>query len=54
MLSPEIPRRKAINFFQLTGKALGPVRHFWPGLIPRNLLFLTVVLAHGFRRLTPP
>jgi len=30
---------------------LGPVRYFWPGLIPRNL---TVVLGHGFRRLAPP
>jgi len=33
---------------------LGPVRYFWPGVIPRNLLFLAVVLAHGFRRLAPP
>jgi len=33
---------------------VGPVRFFWPGLIPRNLLFLAVVLAHGFRRLAPP
>src|SRR5581483_4261925 len=32
----------------------GPVRYFWPGLIPRNLLFLAVVLLHGFRRLFPP
>jgi ADP-ribosylglycohydrolase len=31
--------------------ALGAVRYFWPGLVPRNLLFLAVVLAHGFRRL---
>lgn len=23
-------------------------------VIPRNLLFLTVVLFHGFRRLAPP
>lgn len=36
------------------GQPLGPVRYFWPGLIPRNLLFLAVVLAHGFRRLAPP
>ncbi len=35
-------------------RPLGPVRYFWPGLIPRNLLFLAVVLAHGFRRLAPP
>jgi ADP-ribosylglycohydrolase len=33
---------------------LGPVGYFWPGLIPRNLLFLAVVLGHGFRRLAPP
>jgi ADP-ribosyl-[dinitrogen reductase] hydrolase len=32
----------------------GAVPLFWPGLIPRNLLFLTVVLAHGFHRLLPP
>jgi hypothetical protein len=32
----------------------GPLRLFWPGLVPRNLLFLAVVLAHGFRRLLPP
>ena len=33
---------------------LGPVGYFWPGLIPRNLLFVAVVLIHGFRRLAPP
>jgi ADP-ribosyl-[dinitrogen reductase] hydrolase len=37
-----------------TAHALGPVRYFWPGLILRNLLFLIVVLLHGFRRLAPP
>jgi ADP-ribosyl-[dinitrogen reductase] hydrolase len=37
-----------------TGRALGPVRYFWPGLILRNLIFLVVVLIHGFRRLAPP
>jgi ADP-ribosylglycohydrolase len=31
-----------------------PVRYFWPGVFPRNLLFLVVVLLHGFRRLAPP
>lgn len=35
-------------------RSLGPVRYFWPALIPRNLLFLVIVLAHGFRRLAPP
>jgi ADP-ribosylglycohydrolase len=33
---------------------VGPVRYFWPGLIFRNLVFLAVVLLHGFRRLFPP
>jgi ADP-ribosyl-[dinitrogen reductase] hydrolase len=32
---------------------LDPVRYCWPGLLPRNLLFMNVVLAHGFRRLVP-
>jgi ADP-ribosylglycohydrolase len=32
----------------------GPLPLFWPGLLPRNLLFLGVVLAHVFRRLLPP
>jgi hypothetical protein len=31
-----------------------PLPLFWPGLLPRNLLFLSVVLVHGFRRLLPP
>ncbi len=31
-----------------------PVSYFWPGLLPRNLFFLIVVLAHGLRRLAPP
>jgi ADP-ribosyl-[dinitrogen reductase] hydrolase len=35
-------------------EVLGPVRYFWPGIFPRNLLFLCVVLLHGFRRLFPP
>jgi ADP-ribosylglycohydrolase len=34
--------------------ALGRIRYFWPGLAPRNLAFLLIVLAHGFRRLAPP
>jgi len=36
------------------GQPCGPVHYFWPGLIPRNLLFLTTILVHGFRRLLPP
>jgi len=37
-----------------SGQAHGPVRFCWPGLILRNLLFLAVVLFHGFRRMLPP
>jgi len=33
------------------GKSVG---YFWPGVIPRNIFFLVVVLLHGFRRLLPP
>ena len=32
----------------------GAVRYCWPAVLPRNLLFLIVVLVHGFRRLAPP
>ncbi|WP_224369736.1 ADP-ribosylglycohydrolase family protein [Hyalangium versicolor] len=32
----------------------GPLPLFWPGLMPRNLAFLLIVLGHGFRRLLPP
>ena len=32
----------------------GPLPLFWPAIVPRNLLFLAVALAHGFRRLAPP
>jgi hypothetical protein len=31
-----------------------PLPLFWPGLIVRNVIFLAIVLLHGFRRLFPP
>jgi ADP-ribosylglycohydrolase len=34
--------------------AAGPLSLFWPGLLPRNLLFLLVVLLHALRRGLPP
>ncbi|MGN6554239.1 MAG: ADP-ribosylglycohydrolase family protein [Verrucomicrobiota bacterium] len=34
--------------------AAKPVRYFWPGIIPRNLIFFVIILCHGFRRLFPP
>jgi ADP-ribosyl-[dinitrogen reductase] hydrolase len=37
-----------------TGQAGAPVRYFWAAIPLRNLIFLLIVLAHGFRRLLPP
>jgi ADP-ribosyl-[dinitrogen reductase] hydrolase len=37
-----------------SGHPLGEVSYPWPAVLPRNLLFLLVVLFHGFRRLAPP
>lgn len=37
-----------------SGGSLGAVPYCWLGVIPRNFLFLMVVLFHGFRRLAPP
>jgi len=39
---------------ETSGRPCGPVRYFWPGIILRNLFFLSVVLVHGLRRLLPP
>jgi ADP-ribosyl-[dinitrogen reductase] hydrolase len=36
------------------GTTQKPQPLFWPGRIPRNLMFLLIVLLHGFRRLLPP
>jgi ADP-ribosyl-[dinitrogen reductase] hydrolase len=36
------------------GSPQGKVNYFWPAVLPRNLLFLTIVLIHGLRRLAPP
>ena len=37
-----------------TGTPAHPPFYCWPGLLPRNLLFLLIVLYHAFRRLLPP
>ena len=39
---------------QTTRQPAVPVRYCWPVIPLRNLLFLLIVLAHGFRRLLPP
>lgn len=37
-----------------SGRPAAPIRYFWPAIPVRNLAFLLIVLAHGFRRLLPP
>lgn len=37
-----------------SGQPAAPVRYCWPAIPARNLAFLLIVLAHGFRRLLPP
>lgn len=39
---------------QAEGRPQPRVSYPWLGMLPRNLVFLLVVLAHGFRRLFPP
>lgn len=39
---------------QKTGQPVQEVRYFWSGIFLRNLMFIAVVLLHGFRRLLPP
>jgi ADP-ribosyl-[dinitrogen reductase] hydrolase len=40
--------------WKATDHSPGPVRYCWPGVLPRNLAFLMIVLGHGFRRMFPP
>jgi ADP-ribosyl-[dinitrogen reductase] hydrolase len=49
-------KRVAERLAQQIGRPtpIGPAPYFWPGLLPRNTLFLATVLVHGFRRLAPP
>ena len=37
-----------------TPTRLGSIAYFWPILPLRNVLFLAIVLTHGFRRMFPP
>lgn len=36
------------------GRSQPPIRYFWPGVVPRNVLFLVLVIGHGLWRLLPP
>ncbi len=51
--TPSLLRRAADRLAHLceSGTSAGPVHYFWPGVLPRNGLFLAVVLGHGLRRL---
>ncbi len=55
-LSVSILRATAVKLARQRqeGHSLGPVPYCWPATLPRNALFLAVVLFHGFRRLLPP
>ncbi|MDM8536683.1 ADP-ribosylglycohydrolase family protein [Desulfobacterales bacterium HSG17] len=35
-------------------ESITPLPYFVPGVLPRNIFFLIIVLFHGFRRLLPP
>ena len=43
-----------LDTLRISGSPAGAVSYFWPGIIPRNLFFIIIVLLHGFRRLAPP
>lgn len=54
---------RSVSWMKRLGSALAessesgrgePLALFWPGLLVRNVLFLLIVFAHGFRRLLPP
>jgi hypothetical protein len=38
----------------MEGQTVSPPSYFIPGFLVRNLIFLTIVLVHGLRRLSPP
>lgn len=49
--SPKLLSQLAAELAKPAGR---PARWCWPGVLPRNLFFLVVVLFHGLRRLLPP
>jgi ADP-ribosylglycohydrolase len=62
-LSNIIEWPKSISWLERLGGAVAEAeqstaakcpRYFVPGILLRNVIFLTIVLAHGFRRLAPP
>jgi ADP-ribosylglycohydrolase len=51
---------RSVGWMERLGRALceagrrRPLPLFWPGLVPRNLFFLVVVIVHVLRRWLPP
>jgi len=51
---------RSVDWLERLGRSLAdpsqsaPPAYFWPAVLPRNVVFLLIVLAHGFRRLLPP
>ena len=51
--------RLAVNFgpekpLDMKEEMVGPLPLFWPAIPVRNMVFLGIVLVHGFRRMMPP
>lgn len=44
----------AMSLSKSEQSTLDSPRYFGPGILLRNIIFLIIVLAHGFRRLAPP
>jgi ADP-ribosylglycohydrolase len=42
------------QFHKGSGVRAGSPRFFWPGLLPRNLVFLAIIMGHLCRRALPP
>ena len=62
-LSDIVEWPRSMSWLERLGSAVGGAQqsaevrcptYFVPGIVMRNLLFLIIVLAHGFRRLAPP
>jgi ADP-ribosyl-[dinitrogen reductase] hydrolase len=53
--TPTVLARMAARLAECSAnnRSARPVAYFWPGLIPRNILFMLIVLGHGLRRLWP-
>jgi ADP-ribosyl-[dinitrogen reductase] hydrolase len=46
---------RLVRQFHLSSEnTVGPQPLFWPGLIPRNMIFAAAVILHALRRLLPP